>query len=119
MFSSKTYMERRKRLRDQISSGLILFLGNDESPMNYLDNPFPFRQDSSFLYFFGLSYPGLAGVIDVEEGREIILGTELTGLWKTSFGWEPSPALQRNAQERGLKKLCLWQKSKDCSQQLA
>jgi len=92
MFSSKTYMERRKRLRDQISSGLILFLGNDESPMNYLDNPFPFRQDSSFLYFFGLSYPGLAGVIDVEEGREIILGTELTVEDIVWMGTQPSLA---------------------------
>jgi len=85
-------MERRKRLRDQISSGLILFLGNDESPMNYLDNPFPFRQDSSFLYFFGLSYPGLAGVIDVEEGREIILGTELTVEDIVWMGTQPSLA---------------------------
>ncbi|HDM10095.1 MAG TPA: aminopeptidase P family protein, partial [Desulfobacteraceae bacterium] len=53
MFSANTYKERRQRLRTQVSSGLILLLGNDESPMNYRDNPYPFRQDSSFLYFFG------------------------------------------------------------------
>lgn len=92
MFNAKTYMERRERLRNQVSSGLILFLGNDESPMNYLDNPFPFRQDSSFLYFFGLSYPGLAGVIDIDEGRDIILGTDLTVEDIVWMGTQPSLA---------------------------
>jgi Xaa-Pro aminopeptidase len=85
-------MERRERLRNQVSSGLILFLGNDESPMNYVDNPFPFRQDSSFLYFFGLSYPGLAGVIDIDEGRDIILGTDLIVEDIVWMGTQPSLA---------------------------
>jgi Xaa-Pro aminopeptidase len=92
MFNAKTYTERRERLRNQVSSGLILFLGNDESPMNYLDNPFPFRQDSSFLYFFGLSYPGLAGVIDIDEGLDIILGTDLTVEDIVWMGTQPSLA---------------------------
>ncbi len=78
MFPAKTYVERRKRLMKQLKSGVILFLGNDESPMNYSDNPYHFRQDSSFLYFFGLSYAGLAAVIDVDESRETIFGNDLT-----------------------------------------
>jgi len=78
MFDLKTYVARRKRLRNQVGSGVILFLGNDESPMNYPDNPYHFRQDSSFLYFFGLNYPGLAALIDIDEGRETIFGNELT-----------------------------------------
>jgi Xaa-Pro aminopeptidase len=78
MFPATIYAERRQRLRGQVGSGLILLLGNEESPMNYPDNPFPFRQDSSFLYFFGIDLPGLAGVIDPEEGTEILFGNDVT-----------------------------------------
>ena len=78
MFSIETYIERRKRLPDQLDSGLILLLGNQDSPMNYPDNTFEFRQDSSFLYFFGLDFPSLVGVIDIDEGKEIIFGDDLT-----------------------------------------
>jgi Xaa-Pro aminopeptidase len=53
-------------------------LGNDEVGMNYADNTYRFRQDSTFLYFFGLDYAGLAAVIDVDEDREIVFGNELT-----------------------------------------
>ncbi len=78
MFSSDAYKERRKKLSQKVSSGLILLLGNDESPMNYFDNTFHFRQDSSFLYFFGLNFPHLASIIDVDEGKEIVFGNDLT-----------------------------------------
>ncbi len=78
MFHKNTYIERRKRLREQVKSGIILLLGNEESSMNYADNTFHFRQDSSFLYFFGLDYAGLAGVIDIDENKEIVIGDELT-----------------------------------------
>lgn len=78
MFESKIYIERRKRLKKQIQSGLILFLGNEESPMNYPANQYHFRQDSSFLYFWGLDYPGLAAVIDIDQDKEIILGYDFT-----------------------------------------
>lgn len=78
MFDAKIYQKRRNRLKRQIQSGLILFLGNEESPMNYPANPYPFRQDSSFLYFFGLDTPGLAAVIDVDSDKEIIFGDEVS-----------------------------------------
>ena len=78
MFQANTYIQRRLRLRQQVESGVLLFLGNEESPMNYADNPFHFRQDSSFLYFFGLNFAGLAGLIDLDEGREILFGNDLT-----------------------------------------
>jgi len=78
MFSAETYTQRRLRLRQQVERGVLLFLGNDESPMNYTDNPFHFRQDSTFLYFFGLDSSGLAAVVDVDEGRDIIFGNDLT-----------------------------------------
>ncbi|MGZ5469382.1 MAG: aminopeptidase P N-terminal domain-containing protein, partial [Candidatus Aminicenantales bacterium] len=51
MFKAATYIERRKLLRKSVGSGLMLFLANEESPMNYPANTFHYRQDSSFLYF--------------------------------------------------------------------
>ena len=78
MFAAETYINRRKRLKQKIQNGILVFLGNDESPMNYADNPFHFRQDSTFLYFFGLNYAGLAAVIDAGEDKEIIFGNDLT-----------------------------------------
>lgn len=78
MFSRETYIQRRQQLRTQISSGILLFLGNEESPMNYQDNAYHFRQDSSFLYYFGISDPGLAAIIDLEENMEIVFGDEMS-----------------------------------------
>ena len=74
MFSKETYMARRAKLKQTIGSGLLLFLGNDESGMNYADNTYHFRQDSTFLYFFGLPYAGLSAIIDIDNDKEIIFG---------------------------------------------
>ena len=76
--SKETYIRRRAQLKRDMGSGLLLFLGNGEAAMNYADNTYRFRQDSTFLYFFGLDYAGLAAVIDVDNDREIIFGNELT-----------------------------------------
>jgi Xaa-Pro aminopeptidase len=79
---------------------VILFLGNDESPMNYTDNQYPFRQDSSFLYFFGLDSPGLAAVIDVDEGTECLFGNDLT---VDDIVWTgPQPTLAERRGEVGV-----------------
>jgi Xaa-Pro aminopeptidase len=78
MFSSTTYVERRTRLGARLSGGLLLFLGNDESPMNYAANTFHFRQDSTFLYFFGVDQPGWAAVIDLDDGRTVAFADDLT-----------------------------------------
>ena len=61
-----------------MSGGVILLLGNDEVGINYSGNVYPFRQDSTFLYYFGLSQPGLAALIDCDTGDDIIFGDELT-----------------------------------------
>lgn len=74
MFAKETYQSRRDQLKQSVGKGLLLFLGNEECGMNYEDNTYDFRQDSTFLYFFGLPYAGLAAVIDVDEDREIIFG---------------------------------------------
>ena len=76
MFSTETYIDRRKELKRRIGSGLILLLGNGEAPMNYPANFYPFRQDSSFLYYFGLDEPGLAATIDADAGGETLFGRE-------------------------------------------
>ncbi len=78
MFSAETYIERRNRLKKQIDSGLILLLGNEESSINYPDIHYPFRQDSSFLYFFGLDSAGLAAVIDIDADSVTAFGNDLT-----------------------------------------
>ncbi len=78
MFNSETYIERRKRLANLVGKGLLLFLGNEESPMNYPGNPFHFRQDSTFLYYWGLDFPGLTAIIDIDEGREVIFGDDFS-----------------------------------------
>jgi Xaa-Pro aminopeptidase len=78
MFQAEVYIQRRKILCEKIGSGLILFWGNDESPMNYPDNPYHFRQHSSFLYYFGIDIPSLAAIIDVDNQRQIIFGDDFT-----------------------------------------
>lgn len=78
MFSKNIYIKRRIELLKNLHSGILLFLGNDESPMNYADNPYSYRQDSTFLYYFGISLPGLAALIDLESGEEVIFGDEMS-----------------------------------------
>jgi len=77
MFSIKTYQDRRDELQNKVFEGILLFLGNTESPMNFKDNVYPFRQDSSFLYYFGIQEPKLAAVIDMDENKTLLFGDEL------------------------------------------
>ena len=78
MFSKETYTSRRQTLKELVKDGLILLFGNNESPCNYPNNGYsPFRQDSSFLYYFGLQESGLIGVIDADSGEEWLLGDDV------------------------------------------
>src|SRR5512137_2413791 len=78
MFEANIYSARRDRLKKFFKKGIAFFPGNDECSMNYLGNTYHFRQDSSFLYFFGLDQPGLTGLIDFETGEEYIFGNDVT-----------------------------------------
>lgn len=78
MFSAQTYAARRAALKAQIPSGVLLFLGNVDSPFNYRANAYSFRQDSSFLYYFGLNEQHLAGIIDVDNDLEVLYADEPT-----------------------------------------
>ena len=78
MFSKETYIARRQALKEKMGSGLLLFLGNNFTGMNCVDNAYHFRQDSTFLYYFASDYEGLAAIIDVDNDKDIIFGDELT-----------------------------------------
>lgn len=77
MFQKEIYINRRERLIEKIDKGIILLLGNSEASCNYPDNTYKFRQDSTFLYFFGLNEPNLAGVLDAQSGEQILFGNNV------------------------------------------
>ena len=78
MFSAQTYSARRAELRARIGGGLVLLPGNLPSPNNYPNNAYYFRQDSSFLYFFGLNAPALVGLLDTDSGDDMLFGDDFT-----------------------------------------
>ncbi len=77
MFSKEVYTARRKNLIKQLSGGLVFLPGNSDVPFNYPANTFTFRQDSSFLYFFGVKQPDLIGIIDVDSGEDYMFGNDV------------------------------------------
>src|SRR5215472_8834614 len=100
MFGKTVYQARRAVLKAKVGKGMILLLGNEESSMNYRDNLYPFRQDSSFLYYFGLDKPGLTGLIDLDNDREVVYGRELT---MDEIVWTgPQPTLTEQAELAGI-----------------
>lgn len=103
MFSSETYINRRKELKKSVGNGVLLFLGNDECGMNYEDNTYDFRQDSTFLYYFGLSFSNLISVINIDEDEEIIFGDEISIDHIVWMGTQPT--LQEKGEMVGIKKI--------------
>ena len=78
MFQQNVYINRRAELKKLLKSGIVILFGNNESPCNYPNNGYyPFRQDSSFLYYFGQRRDGLVGVIDIDEGTEMLIGDDI------------------------------------------
>jgi len=102
MFDKSTYIQRRKALKNKNLNGIGLILGNIDSPMNYKDNTFHFRQDSNFLYFFGLDIQGLAGIIDFDSGEEYIFGNEVD--IEDIIWMGPQVSLAENAANAGIEK---------------
>lgn len=100
MFTKEVYQKRRQALHNSMQSGIVLLLGNQDSPMNYPGNIYEFRQDSNFLYFFGLDHPGYAAVIDLDENKDYIFGDDIDIddiIWMG-----PQPALMDKAAEVGV-----------------
>lgn len=79
MFSKETYVSRRTELKQLVKSGIIVLFGNNNAPANFPNNGYhPFRQDSSFLYYFGQNRDGLVGVIDVDNNKETLIGDDIS-----------------------------------------
>ncbi|MBK7871458.1 MAG: aminopeptidase P family protein [Saprospiraceae bacterium] len=100
MFNKETYVNRRAQLQQQIGSGIILLPGNVESPINYLDNYYPFRQDSSFLYYIGIDQPHLAAIIDVDAGTTTLFGDDFSIDYIVWMG--PQPTIAEIASKSGI-----------------
>jgi Xaa-Pro aminopeptidase len=108
MFDSQIYIERRNSLKHKFNSGLILLLGNDESPSNYTANTFSFRQDSSFLYYFGIDVPGMAATIDIDNNIETIYGIDFS---IDDIVWMgPQPAVNELASRVGVENTAQFEK---------
>lgn len=102
MFAKEIYIKRREVLKSNVGDGILLFLGNSEAPSNYPDNQYLFRQDSSFLYFFGLDKPDLAAIIDLGSGEEIIFGNDVD---MDDIIWMgPQPTIAEEAARVGVEK---------------
>ncbi len=100
MFSRNIYVSRRQKLIKSVKEGLLLFLGNSEAPLNYSDNQYTFRQDSTWLYYFGIDKPDMAAIIDVESGEEKIFGDDVDIddiIWMG-----PQPSVASQAEEVGV-----------------
>ena len=78
MFDKQTYIRRRTQLKKEVGHGIIILFGNNNSPANGPYNGYhPFRQDSSFLYYFGQNRDGLVGVIDIDNDQEKLIGDDI------------------------------------------
>lgn len=103
MFETKTYINRRQELIKEVGTGLILLLGNDISPMNYADNGYPFRQDSTFLYYTGVDRPDVAVVLDADTGECILFGDNFS--LQDTVWMGPQISLEELALKSGLTKV--------------
>ena len=104
MFSKEVYSRRREtllgKLRTAGESGIVLFIGNAEAPAQYRDNCYKWRQDSSWLYYFGLDEPRYAAVLDIESGSEVIYADDVDIddiIWMG-----PQPSVQSLAESVGV-----------------
>jgi len=100
MFKPETYVSRRKALRNALNSGIVLLPGNTEAAFNYPANTYHFRQDSMFSYFFGINQPDLAGIIDIDNGHEILFGNDVD---MDDIIWMgPQPSIAERGKRAGL-----------------
>lgn len=100
MFDAQVYVGRRNGLQRQFHDGLLLFVGNADAPMNYAANAYHFRQDSSFLYYWGVDDPDLVAVLDVDAGRHAIYGDDFT---VDDIVWRgPQPTIAERAARAGV-----------------
>ncbi|HPI68695.1 MAG TPA: aminopeptidase P family protein [Bacteroidales bacterium] len=103
MFEREIYIKRREALHKKVESGIAIFPGNNEAPMNYPANSYQFRQDSDFLYFFGLDLPGFAGLMDFDSGNDYLFGNDFD---LDDIIWMgPQPTIKELAHKCGIKSI--------------
>jgi Xaa-Pro aminopeptidase len=106
MFEREIYIKRREELHKKVKSGIAIFPGNNEAPMNYPANSFRFRQDSDFLYFFGLDLPGFAGLMDFDSGNDYLFGNDFD---LDDIIWMgPQPTVKELAHKCGIKSILVF-----------
>ncbi len=101
MFKAHVYTDRRKNVKSQIDSGILLILGNQEASYNYPANTYHFRQDSNFLYFFGLDLYNLVGVMDIDSDKDYIFGNDVD--IEDIIWMGPQPSIADQAKQAGVK----------------
>lgn len=114
MFDKATYVSRRAKLKELVKSGIIILFGNNESPCNFPANGYyPFRQDSTFLYYFGLQRDGLVGVIDIDNDIETLVGNDIDiedivwyGSVNSMHDMAESVGVKNTAPMKSLKTIC-------------
>lgn len=102
MFEKEVYAGRRRALRERLAgqTGIVLFPGNVESPAQYRDNCYKWRQDSNWLYFFGIDEPRFAAILDLDSGAETVYADDFT---LDDIVWMgPMPSVQSLAQKAGV-----------------
>ena len=99
LFDASIYSARRASLMTAMGKGVALFPGSTDQAFNYKSNTYPFRQDSSFLYYFGFSQPGLSGIIDADSGQSILVGDDADIEDVVWMG--PQPAMSERIQQIG------------------
>ncbi|MDR1561907.1 MAG: aminopeptidase P N-terminal domain-containing protein [Dysgonamonadaceae bacterium] len=103
MFERETYVKRRNELKKKVKSGLIILVGNDNIAINYEANEYPFRQDSTFLYYVGIDKPSLIYLLDIDNDKEYLFGEEATLEDVIWMGVKPS--LKHYALEVGISRV--------------
>lgn len=100
MFAPETYRQRRAQLKQAIGSGVVVFLGNDEVGRTYAASVYPFRQDSTFLYFWAVNQPGLAALMDIDADTDTLVGEDAT---MADVVWSgPMPSLAERGAAAGV-----------------
>jgi len=100
IFDTKVYISRREHLHKLMKNGIAVFIGNNESPFNYPANAYHFRQDSVFLYYFGIDLPDFAAVMDFDSGNDIVFGNDFDMddiIWRG-----PQPTVSEIAKKCGI-----------------
>lgn len=101
LFPAQVYENRRNHFMQSMTGGIVIMPGNNESPMNYPSNTFHFRQDSNFLYFFGLNISNIAAIIDIDSQTATLYGNDFT---IDSIIWMgPQPKMTELAERVGVK----------------